>query len=51
MNDEPKDFRKSMRWSRKGEKKNMVEGWVVVSFGWGGRGAEAKNKTGDEERK
>lgn len=30
-------------------KKNMVEGWVVVSFGWGG--GEAKNKTGDEERK
>lgn len=22
MNDEPKDFRKSMRWSRKGEKKH-----------------------------
>lgn len=53
VNNEPKDFRKSMRWSRKGEK-NIVEGWVVVRF-WGveggAGGSEAKNKTGDEERK
>lgn len=48
MNDEPKDFRKSMRWSRKGEKKHG--GGVGGCKLWVG-GGEAKNKTGDEERK